>query len=626
MPKFSTKKYTSSEIVLGVFLIIVVAIIPLFTKLATVPLRTDEINVIRTGTAYNDVFSHGKSVLIMIMGVLSAVFMAFEIFSEENTTINLKSMPIILIGIYGLLLIISTLFTDHLSVALLGATERYEGMFVWICYIIFFIAAIGYSNKISRAKLLLGGFTLSGFLLSIIGVLQVIGVPVYENSFVSKLIMGSEYKGNNLSIKFDSVFATLYNPNCAGLYFGMISALFIVLAICLPTKSKFKYTSIVVAILSLISTIGTSSVGGLLGLAMAIAFTIIVAVCYVIIKKRSKLAVIVSVACIVIAVVGSVAFLNSNSTTAQKVRIIYDAVSSGQTLDSSTNFYKDMEISGNKGSIITANGVYTVEGNKEQTKLLHDGVEMIPVSTGADSDTSGILNVYNDGGINWNMHLYQSENTSIYVETLVAKDSLGNEKYFMFGEENGVLSFLDKFGNKIDLNEEIPSWGFKGIERLGSNRGYIWSRSIPLLSHNLIWGVGADNYEFEFPQQDVKAKLNFLNDPYVIIDKPHNMYLQFGINTGVLSLVVLLILFVGYIVQTIKSLFNDTDSFTIALKLGIMAGVVAYLGAGLTTDSVVSVAPVFWTLLGMGYGVNLIGQKLLTREERKLEKLRKKIK
>jgi xanthine/uracil permease len=80
-----------------------------------------------------------------------------------------------------------------------------------------------------------------------------------------------------------------------------------------------------------------------------------------------------------------------------------------------------------------------------------------------------------------------------------------------------------------------------------------------------------------------------------------------GINNGGISLVVMLVLFVMYIVQTIKHLFgNNNKTVFTAIKFGILAGTVAYMVAGLTTDSVVSVAPVFWIMLGTGFGLNAI--------------------
>lgn len=118
----------------------------------------------------------------------------------------------------------------------------------------------------------------------------------------------------------------------------------------------------------------------------------------------------------------------------------------------------------------------------------------------------------------------------------------GTETYFMFSEVDGKLSMVDRFGTPVDLNVPVESFGFKGVERLGSNRGYIYSRSIPLLKKNIILGAGADNFVLEFPQQDIKSKLEFLGDPYVIIDKPHNMFLQTGINDGCIALLVMIAL------------------------------------------------------------------------------------
>lgn len=624
MPNFKSKKFTSSDILMGIFLTIVVAIIPLVCKYSLVAIRGDEVNVIRTGTGYNDVFSNTKSVLLMCMGITTALFLIFDIFSGEGTSLDIKAPYVVLAAVYIGLALISAVFSSYKTVAFLGATERYEGFLIWLCYIVFFIAASVYASSLKRAKLLMGGFALSGLLLGIIGLLQFMKVPIFNTEFVSKLVMGSHYQGTVLQIKFDSVFATLYNPNCAGIYFGMMSSLFVMLAVFLPVKSKLKYVSIIIALLCLISVAGTSSVGGFLGLICGVGFSAAAAVCCFVFKKKSKLAAILSIICLTAIVTGSIAFINSDAETAQKIKIIANAVSSEETLDSSNNFYKDVNIEDKKGNITTSNGVYTIVSDRENSLFLHNNSEMTASSTQPASENGGIVKHYDDRDMSWDLYLYEDSN-NLYHLTLISTDAIGNEKYFMFGDIDGELKFLDKFFNPVDLNEEVPSLGFKGIERLGSNRGYIWSRSLPLLLDNIIIGAGPDCFEFEFPQYDVKSKLVYLNDPYVIIDKPHNMYLQFGINTGIISLIVMLALFVLYIIQTIRSLFNDTDSFTLALKLGILAGVTAYLAAGLTTDSVVSVAPVFWVLIGMGFGVNMIGKKVLSREDREIEKMRKKI-
>ena len=78
-----------------------------------------------------------------------------------------------------------------------------------------------------------------------------------------------------------------------------------------------------------------------------------------------------------------------------------------------------------------------------------------------------------------------------------------------------------------------------------------------------------------------------------------------GINTGVLSLLVLLALVCIYMVFAFRYIvkFKKINDYKNA-GIGILTGIIGYLIAGFFNDSIVSVAPVFWTLLGMGIVVN----------------------
>jgi hypothetical protein len=61
-------------------------------------------------------------------------------------------------------------------------------------------------------------------------------------------------------------------------------------------------------------------------------------------------------------------------------------------------------------------------------------------------------------------------------------------------------------------------------------------------------------------------------------------------------------------VQTVKRIFSGGNQLITALRLGTLAGAVAYLVTGFTCDSMVGVAPVFWVLLGLGFGINTISE------------------
>ena len=116
---------------------------------------------------------------------------------------------------------------------------------------------------------------------------------------------------------------------------------------------------------------------------------------------------------------------------------------------------------------------------------MHNGNVLTPVSIEPmESQKDGKTYTFNESGMTWKMMIYGNN------ATLVGVDPQGTETYFMFSEVDGKLSMVDRFGTPVDLNVPVESFGFNGVERLGSNRGYIYSRSIPLLKHNIILGAG----------------------------------------------------------------------------------------------------------------------------------------
>lgn len=597
-------KMNGSEKFIGFLLIFVMAVIPLICKVAVLPVSGEEYNVVRSSSSVTDVFSYYKSVFILIFGVVTALAMAFQILGQDGFGVKFKTMPVILMGVMGLLILLSSLFSANIGVAFKGVSERYEGAFVWLCYIVFFIVAGAFASNEKRVSWILFGIILSGLFVGLIGFFQFFGLNIFNSKAFAKFLMGSYYNGQTLNIRFDSVFATLYNPNCASMYFAMLFCTVGTMAIFMPMKNKFKIPLIVLAVILLVALVGTDGAGGFIGTVAGVGIVALTAVCYYVFKVKSPKAIGVCLLAIALAIGAMVVFLNTDNKIVAKINIITEALKNGESLGASASFYEDVKVEGERGTVVTKDGEYTIDYAEAGTQLMHNGNVLTPVSTeNMESNQNGKIYNFNESGMTWKMMLYDNN------ATLVGVDPQGNETYFMFSEVNGALSMVDRFGKPVDLNTPVESIGFKGIERLGSNRGYIYSRSIPLLKKHIILGAGADNFVLEFPQQDIKSKLEFLGDPYVIIDKPHNMFLQMGINNGCVALLAMLLLFVFYIVQTVKRIFNDENKFLKAVRYGLLAGCVAYMVTGFTTDSVVSVAPVFWIMLGAGFGVNIIGKE-----------------
>ena len=160
-------------------------------------------------------------------------------------------------------------------------------------------------------------------------------------------------------------------------------------------------------------------------------------------------------------------------------------------------------------------------------------------------------------------------------------------------------------GQPYDIGQPIESYGFAGRETFFSSRGYIWSRSIPLLKHTFLLGHGPDNFIFHFPQHDGLGKFLYLYDQNMLVDKPHNIYLQIGINFGLASLLLFLLFWSTYLIKSFRQ-YNGLKNLSASQSIGMacMVAVIGYLVSGLVYDSNVSVSPVFWGLLGLGTACN----------------------
>jgi O-antigen ligase len=169
----------------------------------------------------------------------------------------------------------------------------------------------------------------------------------------------------------------------------------------------------------------------------------------------------------------------------------------------------------------------------------------------------------------------------------------GLNGFFILGMRNNIYGL-----------EEVESYGFEGKEMFASKRGYIWSRTIPLLDEAVLTGYGPDTFAIFFPQEDVLGKFKYYGTAKKIVDKPHNFYLQIWVNTGLISLIAVITLFVGYFLRNFINYFsNNLKNYYSQVGLAFFAAFAAYAAAAFFNDSVLSVAPVFWTILGLGIAV-----------------------
>ena len=123
-------------------------------------------------------------------------------------------------------------------------------------------------------------------------------------------------------------------------------------------------------------------------------------------------------------------------------------------------------------------------------------------------------------------------------------------------------------------------------------------------------GYGPDNFIFYFPQADFVGKYKAYKDIWVLVDKPHNMYLNIAVSTGVVSLLVVLFIFGAYFMASFRLYFNcDMSKEHNVYGVACFLAFCGYIAVGIFNDSVVCVAPVFWVLLGLGIAMNELARK-----------------
>ena len=137
-----------------------------------------------------------------------------------------------------------------------------------------------------------------------------------------------------------------------------------------------------------------------------------------------------------------------------------------------------------------------------------------------------------------------------------------------------------------------------------NQRGYIWARTLPLLKKYFFLGSGPDTFIIAFPNDDMVGMFNSAHYNQ-IVTKPHCMYLQIAVQTGIPSLIALLIFFGWYLIASLRLYWrNPLNDYMSYLGVGIFTAVLGYLVLALTNDSCVTVSPIFYSLIGIGLGVN----------------------
>jgi len=581
-------------------IMLMIFIVPLIVRLKIIPLTGAQFELWTGTTVDYDFFSNYKMIWILMCTALAIIMLIVKSFQTKFSVFR-KSYYYIPIGIYSIFIVLSTIFSKYTQIAVWGFVDRYEGMLVLLAYMSILIVTILLVDCEYHIKLIFGALFASAIVIAVIGMFQYIGFDVFKTEFGKSMMLPAELMKNadKLNFKFGKnvIYSTLYHYDYVGSYMAMLFPLTFTLFLLVKNKVGKVFMGIM-SVLMLSNWIACNSRAGILGGLLALLVLLIMMHKHIKLKKKY----VIIVCLILVLVFAGLNFLSKGSLNARvetlfsEMKLLVSPNNKNQSYEDLIPL-KDVRVQGNTAHIVINDDVLNVE-------IIRDTVVF------SDGNKKSLQAEFNNKNNKITLKDERYKDYSITLGKLDDKPIIyifkGNIKLY-FEAVNNSIYLTDYRGRDINI-DNIKRWGFEGKELFASSRGYIWSRSLPLVKDTILLGHGPDTFAAYFPQQDIKGKMYAYNgDMWQIVDKAHNLYLQIALNTGVLSLIAVLALFIMYIIKSCKIYYNNSfKDFNSIAGLGIFVAVVGYLGAGMFNDSVVSVAPVFWILLGMGISINNI--------------------
>jgi hypothetical protein len=569
-----------------IFLILL--IVPLIVHMRNVPISASAAPFWKGEPSDSDFFSYYKMVWFFIFTCFAIIALAIKIYGE-NEKIK-KTYLYVPMGVYAFFVIVSSLFSKSQDVVYKGFPNRYEGMFVLLAYMVILFIVINLLDTEKQLRLLMIGILISATIMGIIGAFQYINMDFFQTVLGKKLMLPISEWSIAGTLKFQlgprAVYGTLYHTNYVGSFMAMLLPLCLAFAILIKNNTQ-KIVSGVLAGIMFLNLIASHSRAGIWGSTFAIVLLIILGRKKLI--KNWKYTIGVAVVLMLVA-------FGANAVTKGDITSKIGTMTNDSDPSPTASLgIKSLIVNKNLIKITDANGVLNINWINNQITITDENNKKVPFNFNSK------LNIVSFSQPKYSPYILNMTNLSSNKIFELQRAPLNI--YFKV-TPTGYKLYAGN-GQVYDI-KPVAKWGFVGHENFASARGYIWSRSLPLLKNTIIAGFGPDTFAIHFPQYDYIGKLLAYGDMTMIVDKPHNLYLQTGLNTGIISLLALLALFIMYFISGIRIYWKSNfDNFFEICGLGLFTAVGGYLFAGLANDSTLSVSPVFWVLMGIGISINL---------------------
>lgn len=541
-----------------------------------------------------DLFLKGKTIWIYFMMAFMVCLVFYMIFCAEIPVV--KSKMLIPLSIYMGLVAISACVSINASFSFKGSYEQYESVWVLLgyglmVYYSYYVFAQKGAFERMKIPMIVGIILMIGF-----GLLQFFGANPIQWIWLQKIFLANENNVGKLTFNFPEgrTYMSLYNPNYVGFYGVLVTPL--LLGLLLHANKLFqKIAYFILILVSMVVVFASQSRAGILVSVICLAIMAIYMRKY---WLKSWVVLVLLIGLIaggfIIVNIATDNVLLQRITTMFSPEIKEQGLTNIQTGKDVTFYYKNNELHMVKD---IDNIIMTDQDGtkiKASASIERPGEYVIE-----DERFPFSFNLIDEDyykGFKVNMPYTNSDGVSTIKEWYFTNEILeGDDNYYCHGAGN-ALQKLKKYKRGDSYLDKHPE--------LANNRGYIWAKSFEVVKKYPVFGSGPDTFVLSFDNKDwVGAFLG--NHDMEIITKPHCLYLQIAAQTGIPSLIAFLVFFGWYLVSSIRLYWKrEFSSMIEKIGLAAMVSVLGYLIMGLTNDSCVTVAPIFFVITGLGLGIN----------------------
>lgn len=568
-----------------------------------------------------DSFEHAKSRCVMIMGAIAAVVIAISEYRKSKKKKLLMEgcdiRVLALCAVYAVMVILSSVFSKYPHLVFTGGGYgQWQTMWVLLAFVALFMYAYMFVNTEARISALIKCMMVTTGLLALLGVCQTAGNNPLSWGWIQKIIT-SQSKVNGIGFKagVSNVILTFSNPNYVGPYIALVLpvvAAFVTIRAAKDQKRVIicRIAGILIGVGLLVSMFGSSSSAGAIAVAAGFLVFILFFISRFFAKEQG----------------GDVEAASQDRKAKGRIYVAGGVVLAVLLIAgfavTRTEFFKNTvnkllqggDDTRNIASIVNSeDGMEVTLRNDEEFHLVPSCVNGNSVSfTARDSKDQDIAVEY----VQDKKHYILKDERFDMITLEVVNFSVDQKMYpgFRFNDAPNQITwtfmyvenewkYYSPFGKFLKLRK-VENFGFKDYQNIANRRGFIWSRSIPLLKKYWFTGVGPNAFIIAFPNDDFVGSKR-VGGNTTLVDKPHNAFLQIYIQTGGISAIAYAGLWILYVIDGMwlfwrKRRYTDTEK----IGLGLLIGIFSFAVADLTNDTVVGSQYIYWILLGTGYAVN----------------------